>query len=172
LDIADEFADKNNCTILHETHRARIGYSPQNFSEIISQRPAIKLTADFSNWVCVTESYLGNFTTELTEAIQRSYHIHARVGFPEGPQVPDPRSTNYVDSVPHFLGWWDRIVEQRMKDHSTFLTITPEFGPPPYMWVVDGKPVADQWELNVYMMNTLRERYEHVSVENIVRDNS
>jgi hypothetical protein len=40
------------------------------------------------------------------------------------------------------------------------------------MWVVDGKPVADQWELNVYMMNTLREHYEHVSAKNIVRDNS
>jgi hypothetical protein len=36
-----------------------------------------------------------------------------------------------------------------------------EFGPPHYLPALPftRQPVADQWDINVYMMKTLRERY-------------
>jgi len=42
------------------------------------------------------------------------------------------------------------------------LTITPEFGPFPYMVSLPGtnEPIANQWEVNLFMMNLLKERYQ------------
>ena len=41
------------------------------------------------------------------------------------------------------------------------LTITPEFGPPPYLVTLPftQQPLTDQWAVNVFMMNLLKERY-------------
>jgi hypothetical protein len=40
------------------------------------------------------------------------------------------------------------------------LTVTPEFGPPPYLPVLPWTqmPVASQWDINVHMMHLLRDR--------------
>ena len=60
IDTAQEFSVKNNIRIAHETHRGRIGFSPYNAMDLFALRPDMKITADFSHWVCVTESYLEN----------------------------------------------------------------------------------------------------------------
>jgi hypothetical protein len=41
------------------------------------------------------------------------------------------------------------------------LTITTEFGPPPYLPTIPFKnvPVADQFEINSFMKDLLRDRY-------------
>ncbi len=62
----------------------------------------MKINADFSHWVCVTESYLENFQDELNEAIYRAEHIHARVGFTQGPQIPDPGLPAWQEPVQFF----------------------------------------------------------------------
>ncbi len=163
IDIADNFAIKNSIRVVHETHRGRIGFGPVNAREIFALRPNMKITADFSHWVCVTESYLEKFEKELEEAIIRSEHIHARVGFTEGPQIPDPRVPYWKVQVELFLKLWERILTYQQSIGNENFTITPEFGPPPYMWtsLYDNSPIVNQWEINLFMKNLLIERFSH-----------
>ncbi|MEO8763516.1 MAG: sugar phosphate isomerase/epimerase [Ginsengibacter sp.] len=161
IDVAQEFSVKNNIRIAHETHRGRIGFSPYNARDLFALRPDMKITADFSHWVCVTESYLENSPEILEEAIIRTEHLHARVGHPEAPQVTDPRAKEWHEATGIFFKWWDKVIEQKKNKGEQVFTITPEFGPPPYMVTSPstGLPIADQFEINNYMKNELRKRY-------------
>lgn len=163
IDVAENFSVKKGVRVAHETHRGRIGFGPVNSRELFALRPEMKITADFSHWVCVTESYLENFEKELNEAIKRTEHIHARVGFPEGPQIPDPRSPYWEKQVDYFLKLWGRILDRQRAKNTDFFTITPEFGPQPYMWssLDNNAPVADQWEINLFMKSLLLERFSN-----------
>ncbi len=40
------------------------------------------------------------------------------------------------------------------------MTMTTEFGPPPYMWtnVHDNSPIESQWDINVFMKDLLKEK--------------
>ncbi len=168
IDVAENFSVKNNTRIAHETHRGRIGFSPGNANELFKQRPAMKITADLSHWVCVTESYLENFGEPLAAAIKRAEHIHARVGFTEGPQVPDPRKPFWQEQVQFFLNIWEQVLTHQQLMGTPVYTITPEFGPPPYMWTnVDGnEPVTSQWDINVFIKDLLIEKFARVSRKN------
>ncbi|MEP6626687.1 MAG: hypothetical protein ABJA32_01840 [Ginsengibacter sp.] len=161
IHIAEEFSAKSGITIVHETHRGRAGYSPQMTDQIFTANKNFMITADFSHWVCVTESFLENFSGILTEAIERTRHVHARIGYEEGPQVPDPRAPEWKYAMDHFLAWWDRIVDVNARNGSEILSFTTEFGPVPYMVTIPftNQPVADQFELNCYMKDILKERY-------------
>lgn len=162
IDTAQEFSIKKNITIAHETHRGRIGFSPYNAMDLFSLRPEMKITADFSHWVCVTESYLENCLETVDEAIKRTEHIHARIGHTESPQITDPRAKEWHYATGIFLEWWDKIIEYKIKKADEVFTITPEFGPPPYMVTLPstGMPIADNFEINNYMKNELKKRYK------------
>jgi len=161
IDAAQEFSAKTGITVAHETHRGRVGYSPQMASTIFDLRPDFCITADFSHWVCVTESMLENFTPIVDEAIKRSRHIHSRIGFEEGPQVADPRAPEWKYAVDKFLLWWDEIIAYNKKLGCKTFPITTEFGPPPYMPCVPftGERLADQFAVNCYMKDLLAGRY-------------
>jgi hypothetical protein len=68
----------------------------------------------------------------MQAAIRASHHIHARVGWSHGPQVADPTRGAGLVWTELFEGWWDRIIVNCMAERREFLTINPEFGPPPY----------------------------------------
>jgi len=158
---AEDFTAKTGITVLHETHRGRMGYSPQMTAELMEKNSTYLLTADFSHWTCVTESMLENFRETLKQAIHRTRHIHARIGFEQGPQVPDPRAPEWQYALNKFLGWWDEIYETNQRSGRNVLSFTTEFGPVPYMPIIPytAKPVADQFELNCFMKDLLRKRY-------------
>jgi hypothetical protein len=161
VDIASEFSAKTGIPVIHETHRGRMGYGPGHMQEYFDVRPALTITADLSHWVCVTESLLENFGSTLGQAITRTRHVHARIGFEEGPQVPDPRAPEWKYAVDRFLSWWDEIVEQRSRAGDALFMFTTEFGPPPYLPTLpfSNQPVADQFTINGYMKDLLRARY-------------
>lgn len=161
IDVAQEFSEKSGIKITHETHRGRIGYCPQMIDHIFSVRSDFLIAADFSHWVCVTESFLENFSSILEEAILRTRHVHARVGYEQGPQVADPRAPEWGYALNRFLNWWDKIVKANDDKGADILTFTTEFGPPPYMQTqpFSGRTVADQFELNCFMKDLLRDRY-------------
>jgi hypothetical protein len=161
VDAAREFSAKTGIEVAHETHRGRLGYSPQMISDFFVVRPEFRITADFSHWVCVTESMLENFTAIVNEGIKRSCCIHARVGFEQGPQVADPRAGECAYAVNKFLSWWDQIVLANNQSGRNILPITTEFGPEPYMPKApfSNKPLADQFEINCYMKDLLVNRY-------------
>lgn len=161
LSVAEEFSAKTGILVLHETHRGRMGYSPQSTAELFKHNPDWLITADFSHWTCVTESMLEHFTPVLKEAISRTRHIHARVGFEQGPQISHPRAPEWKYAVDQFLNWWDQIVAVNKKLKTPLLSFTTEFGPPPYMPVLpySQQPIANQFEINCYVKDLLRLRY-------------
>ena len=73
--------------------------------------PDLRITLDASHWVCVAESFLEDQEDNMQLAIDRTDHIHARVGFPEGPQAPDPRKKEWREALEKHLVWWDRVAE-------------------------------------------------------------
>ena len=93
---------------------------------------------------------LENFAHTLKLAIKNTAHIHARVGYQQGPQVPDPRLPQWNYALNAFTSWWDEIVLSKRRTDQRSLTITTEFGPAPYMvhHPKTGKPIADQFKLN------------------------
>lgn len=146
--------------IYHETHRGRILYSAPTTKSFIDATPELKLTLDISHWCAVHESLLSDQPENIAAALNRTEHIHARIGHPEGPQVNDPRAPEWEGAVKAHFAWWDKIVERKRVEGKpiTFLT---EFGPVDYMPALPytRQPVANQWEINVYMKDVLKKRY-------------
>jgi sugar phosphate isomerase/epimerase len=127
---------------------------------LLDAMPAIKFTADLSHWCCVHESLLDDQAASVERAIKRTYHLHARVGFAEGPQVNDPRAPEWREAVEAHVGWWRKVVACRQEEGCRVLTVCPEFGPPDYMPTqpFTRQPVANLWEVNCYMKDLLKER--------------
>lgn len=160
IDHTIRLAKESGILICHETHRARIMFSAHVTRQYIEKIPDLKLTFDVSHWCNVHESLLADQKETVDMALERVEHIHARIGHPEGPQVNDPRAPEWDNVVKAHFTWWDTVIERKKKTggRMTFLT---EFGPPDYMPTVPytRQPLSDQWAINVYMMNLLRERY-------------
>jgi sugar phosphate isomerase/epimerase len=161
LERAAAIARETGVRILHETHRGRFSFSTTSTLGFLEALPDLRLTADFSHWCAVSESYLQDQPAAMRAAIERADHIHARVGFPQGPQVNDPRAPEWEQALEHHLAWWDAIVAEHRRRGSEALTITPEFGPAPYMPELpySREPLSDQWEVNVFMKDLLSARY-------------
>jgi sugar phosphate isomerase/epimerase len=147
--------------VTFETHRGRLLFEPQSTAKYLQKFPELKITADFSHWTCVCESMLDDQRDQLNLAIGRTHLIHARVGHEEGPQVPDPRSERWNRYVEKFEGWWDAVKAAHESRNESVLRVDPEFGPPNYMWTnpADGKPVADLWDVCLWMRDRLRTRW-------------
>ena len=121
----------------HETHRARILYSPWQVPRILAAHPGLCFTADLSHFSCVTET--GADDPEVCAVVAaltpRTRHVHARVGFQEGPQVPDPRGPIWAPYMEGYKVWWKAIYAARLAAGDATLSTTPEFGPFMYAWV-------------------------------------
>jgi sugar phosphate isomerase/epimerase len=160
IDHTTQLAKQTGIIICHETHRSRIMFAAHITRQYIEAIPELRLTFDVSHWCNVHESLLQDQQRAVEMALERVDHIHARIGHPEGPQVNDPRAPEWEGSVKQHFAWWDKIVERKKKngERMTFLT---EFGPPDYMPALpySRQPVADQWAINVHMMQLLKKRY-------------
>ncbi len=159
---AIRLSQSSGIPIFVETHRGRPTYSAIETCRYLEALPELRLTADFSHWMVVHESGLEDQTKNLNLAISRADYIHARVGYAEGPQIPDPRAPEWKYAVERHLQLWQQIIDQREKDGTERLYITPEFGPPAYMHTAPftNQPVGDVWEQNVYMKDFLMGRLE------------
>jgi len=154
-------AKETGVLICHETHRGRIHFAAHITREYLEKYPELRLTFDVSHWCNVHESLLHDQDESVELAIARTDHVHARIGYAEGPQVNDPRAPEWKQAVDRHLSWWDKIAV-RKKDRGERLTILTEFGPADYMQTIPytRQPLADQWAINVYMMHMLRKRYQ------------
>jgi sugar phosphate isomerase/epimerase len=123
-------------TIAHETHRARYFFNPWSTRDVLNQFPTLKLTCDFSHWVCVTERLLPDCGEIIAQAAEHCHHLHARVGHSEGPQVADPRAPEAKWLLETHEDWWEIIWHAQAKRGMIDCTLTPEFGPAPYQPVL------------------------------------
>lgn len=153
-------AKETGILICHETHRGRMLYAAHVTREYLEKFQDLRLTLDISHWCNVHESLLTDQKETVNLALERTDHIHARIGHAEGPQVNDPRAPEWEPVVKQHFEWWDKIVE-RKKQKGERMTILTEFGPPDYMptYPYTRQPLADQWVINVHMMHLLRKRY-------------
>jgi sugar phosphate isomerase/epimerase len=160
IDLTTETHKKTGIPIYHETHRGRMLFAAHITKNFIDKNPDLRLTLDISHWTNVHESLLENQPEAVQVAIERTSHIHTRIGHEEGPQVNDPRAPEWANAVKAHLEWWDKVVEIKMKAGHP-LTMLTEFGPPNYLPTLpySNLPVANQWEINVYMMRLMRQRY-------------
>ena len=163
--LATAVTNSTGIVIAHETHRNKALFAAHITKELLIKNPDIVITADFSHWCNVSESLLEQQTEAVQLAISKTVHIHARVGHAESAQVSDPRANEWKAELEAHLRWWDEIVAYRLANGAALLTITPEFGPAPYMPTLPytEMPVANQWDINVFMMNLLKDRYKHIS---------
>ena len=154
-------AQLSGIPIYHETHRGRSLFAGHITKRFIDEIKELRLTLDISHWCNVHESLLGDQGEMVNLALSRTDHIHARIGHAEGPQVNDPRAPEWKDAVDAHISWWDKVVE-RKRIESKPITFLTEFGPPSYLPTLPftNQPVANQWEINVYMMDLLRKRYK------------
>jgi len=122
----------------------------------------LKLTCDFSHWVCVAERLLEDCGDIIQLAAQRCQHLHARVGFEEGPQVSDPRAPEWARHVAVHEGWWDQIWSAQAKRGLEIPTLTPEFGPAPYLPLLPytQMPVANLSDICDWMAHRQKNRFE------------
>jgi len=161
IEEANNVEAKSGVPIYHETHRGKFSFACHVMPAYLNVFPEMKITADFSHWVNVSESLLQHQQETIDRIIPNVHHVHSRVGFPEGPQVNHPAAPENKPFLERHLKWWDAIFSERKKQGETEFTITSEFGPVPYMPTLPftGQPVANQWEINMYMMNLLKEKY-------------
>jgi hypothetical protein len=131
--------------ISHETHRQRYFGNPWMTRTILERFPGLKLTCDFSHWVCVAERLLDDCGEIIQLAAEHCHHLHARVGFEEGPQVSDPRAPEWSNHLAAHENWWNQIWAAQKRRGMKISTLTPEFGPPPYLHTLPytQRPVAD-----------------------------
>lgn len=160
IDLTRKISDQTGIRICHETHRGRMLYSAPVARRFLEANPDMKITLDISHWCAVHESLLADQPEQVQLALERTEHIHARIGHPEGPQVNDPRAPEWAAAVNAHLTWWDQVW-QRKRQAGMLMTILTEFGPPDYMGTLPytRQPLADQWAINVHMMQLLRKRY-------------
>lgn len=146
--------------IIHETHRGKALFAAHICQHYLTELPDLRITLDISHWCAVHESLLADQPSAVNMALSRTDHLHCRVGHPEGPQVSDPRAPEWESTLDAHLTWWDTVVATH-RASGTQLTITTEFGPAPYMPTqpYTQLPLANQWEVNVFMLNLLRKRY-------------
>lgn len=147
-------------SIVHEVHRSKSLYTLPTTIAVLDAIPDLRLNADLSHFCVVHESYLQDQLESLHRVLDRCHYIHARVGHPEGPQVPDPRAPEWQQAVDYHIGWWQRIVDARKAEGATEMAICTEFGTPTYMPILPytRQPVANLWEINLWMRDTLKAR--------------
>jgi sugar phosphate isomerase/epimerase len=147
--------------INHETHRHRMLFCPRDAVRYLEALPDLHLVLDLSHWVCVTESMLDDIPDWIALAIDRTRHVHARVGYPEGPQVPDPSAPEWRPQLQAHTAWWDAAKAAAENRGDDVMTVTPEFGPVPYMPTLPhtNQPVADLWTVNLWMRDHLKDHW-------------
>jgi len=152
--------------VVHETHRQRILYNPWITRDILTKLPDLKVNADLSHFVVVCERLLDDTLDPewpgILELIaKRCFFIHARVGYAEGPQVPDPSANEYSDALNAHEKWWKRIWSIQNTRNDSFAYVEPEFGPAPYLHTLPhtNVPVADLWKINSWVANRISNNY-------------
>lgn len=161
INLTAKVGGETKVPIYHETHRGRILYAAPIAKNYFDKIPGLRVTLDISHWCAVHESLLSDQTSTVDLTLKRTDHIHARVGHAEGPQVNDPRAPEWAKAVETHLGWWDQVVNNKISSGATVLTFLTEFGPPDYLPTLPYTrlPVANQWDINIYMLQMLRKRY-------------
>lgn len=145
-----------------ETHRSRSLFTPWITQKIVKAVPGIQLTLDQSHWCVVCERVMDSEVDVIMDIAPNIRHIHARVGYAQGPQVPHPMAPEYADELKSHQNIWEVVWDAQINAKKSTTTMTPEFGPDGYMHTLSftQAAVADLWEINKAMNYLEREHYK------------
>lgn len=148
--------------VAHETHRGRILFNPWVTARLVQRFADLRLCSDFSHWVCVSERLLDEEADAVQVCARRTIHLHARVGYEQGPQVPDPRAPEYASHLLAHEQWWRAIWQAQRERGDAASSLTPEFGPPPYQHTLpySNVPVSDLWDVCNWQARRQAENFE------------
>ena len=161
--------------IFHETHRRRLFWNPFQTRDILAGQADladVKLNSDISHWVVCLERTFGHpysfvensnqadpWFDEVMELLAKHCcMIHARVGYAEGPQVPDPAAPEYANELAAHLFYWEKIAKAQIAKGRVSI-IEPEHGPWPYQQSIPNTnmaPTHDIWESNDFIKEQIR----------------
>ena len=153
--------------IAHETHRSRYFGNPWATMRCLERVPGIQLTCDFSHWVCVAERLLQDAEDVIDRAAEHALHLHCRVGHEQGPQVSDPRAPEWAGHLAVHEAWWRKVWKAQQRRGLQEATLTPEFGPAPYLPLLPytQQPVVDLTAVCDWMAVREREQFEAFVVQ-------
>jgi hypothetical protein len=159
IEITEQISKNSGIPIWHEIHRGRFSFHLKTLLKYLEIYPKLKLIADFSHFCVVSESNLEDQQDLLAKIYPNIRHIHARIGFEQSPQVNNPFAPEWKNYLDSYLFWWRQIIEEQKSKSINLITITPEFGPFPYMpqEPFNRKPLSDQLEINLQMRNYLQQ---------------
>lgn len=165
LQMLDEFG----IAVSFETHRSRSFFNPWTTREILLQLPGLKLTCDFSHWCVVCERLIDTEPDIIALCAERAQHVHARVGYDQGPQVPHPAAPEFQPALEAHERWWSLIWRSQRTRGFTVSTMTPEFGPDGYLHCqpFTREPVADLAEINRWMAKRQREQFSKTFIAEV-----
>eukprot|EP01060_Flectonema_neradi_P041544 TRINITY_DN989_c1_g1_i3.p1 TRINITY_DN989_c1_g1~~TRINITY_DN989_c1_g1_i3.p1 ORF type:complete len:332 (+),score=87.18 TRINITY_DN989_c1_g1_i3:55-996(+) len=164
--------------IFHETHRRRLFWNPFQTRDILAGQEDladVKLNADISHWVVCLERTFGHESSfgengdladpwfkEVMDLLKKHCcMIHARVGYAEGPQVPDPAAPEYKNELKAHMFYWEQIAKAQIAKGRVSI-IEPEHGPWPYQQSVpntDMAPTHDIWEANDFVKEQVKKEF-------------
>jgi len=164
---AKAIADEYGVLCSFETHRGRSFFNPWVTREILAELPELSVTCDFSHWVVVCERLMDSEWDTILEVAKQAHHIHGRVGYDQGPQVPHPAAPEYQAALASHERCWEAIWESQQQRGYCSTTMTPEFGPEGYLHCLPftNAPVADLWEVNRWIGSRQNEHFQQWSSE-------
>ncbi|MCA0457499.1 MAG: sugar phosphate isomerase/epimerase [Chloroflexi bacterium] len=160
VEAALEAERKIGVTVMQETHRGKLLFAPWVAAAYLREFPGLHITADYSHWVNVCERLPVDQAETLALANDRARHIHGRVGYEEGPQVPDPSAPEYAAQLAWHEAQWQAIADAHAARGDDMLTFTPEYGPQPYLHTLPhtNVPVANLWDVCLWAAKRAREK--------------
>lgn len=158
IEAIENFSLNENIPVYHEIHRGRFTFHSATTLNYLEKFPNLKLVGDLSHWCVVSESMLQDQDKILHRVGSHIYHLHARVGFEQAPQVNNPFAPEWDSYLNQFITWWKQIIEIHYETDA--FTITPEFGPFPYMpqKPFSKEPLSIQADVNIQLVNYLKEK--------------
>lgn len=157
-----EIGERQNMALSFETHRSRSLFNPWIAAKVAAQLPELRLTADYSHWTVVCERILDTEWDILEALAPQVRHIHARVGYAQGPQVPHPAAPEYAEELAFQQKCWQAVWAAQKAQGCEVSTMTPEFGPDGYLHTLPftNMPVGDLWQINRWIGEQEKEHFK------------
>lgn len=156
IESIEEFSLKKGIPIYHEIHRGRFTFHSATTLNYLEIFPNLQFVGDFSHWTVVSESLLKDQDDIIEKIAPNIQHLHARIGTEQASQVNHPFAPEWKLHIDRYTDIWKTVLSKHR--HEKKFTITPEFGPYPYMpqSPFDQEPLSNQKEVNIQMKEYLK----------------
>jgi len=168
LSDALDLANSLGVEICFETHRSRSLFHPLVAERMLHALPELQLTIDFSHWCVVCERLVMDELPHVLDlCAERFGHIHLRVGYDQGAQVPDLCAPRYENALEAHLRWWQTLYRAAKLRGDESLTLTPEFGPDGYQQIEasTNREYGNLWKMNQNIARRVQDGFASLSLD-------